>query len=40
MSMHLSKCHIVGNYMSQLICFRYIEEYSCIIEFIKQDAEK
>ena len=43
LSLHLSKCHIVGNHMSQLICFLvcplvtffYISQstYSCPVYF-------
>ena len=35
MSLHLSKCHIVRNHMSRLIC-----ACTCFIEFIKRVEEK
>ena len=29
--LHLSKCHIVGNHMSRLICFDNTIQYNCNI---------
>ena len=38
LSLHLSKCHIVGNHMLRLICFFITHSVTCSVELISPSA--